>query len=111
MGPDAVQAELGEAVVDFWDVHGIFFLIGAALFPRLTMLFAVSAPFGLLAWIGWAFVPHLTVAILATMYYWDTNPVLCVIAWFFAFGGTGGEGKVVTSTARRRSKPPDVIDV
>jgi hypothetical protein len=60
------------------------------------MLFAVSTPFGILAWIGWLFVPHLTVAILATNFYWDTNPVLCVIAWFVAIGGTAGEGKVAS---------------
>ena len=52
--------------MDFWQVHGWLFLIAAAVFPRLTMLFAVSVPFGLLAWAGWLFVPHLTVAVLAT---------------------------------------------
>ena len=51
-----------EPQMDFWQVHGWLFLVGATLFPRLTMLFAVSMPFGLLAWIGWLFVPHLTVA-------------------------------------------------
>ena len=82
--------------MDFWQVHGWLFLIAVTFFPRLTMLFAVSAPFGILAWIGWLFVPHVTVAVLATAYYWDTNPVLCVIAWFVAFGGTAGEGKVAS---------------
>jgi len=82
--------------MDFWQVHGWLFLICVAIFPRLTMLFAVSVPFGFLAWVGWLFVPHLTVAILATTYYWDTNPVLCVIAWFVALGGTAGEGKVAS---------------
>ena len=82
--------------MDFWQVHGWLFLIAVTFFPRLTMLFAVSAPFGLLAWVGWLFVPHVTVAVLATAYYWDTNPVLCIIAWFVAFGGTAGEGKVAS---------------
>ena len=82
--------------MDFWQVHGWLFLVAVTFFPRLTMLFAVSAPFGLLAWIGWVFVPHVTVAVLATAYYWDTNPVLCIIAWFVAFGGTAGEGKVAS---------------
>lgn len=77
--------------MDFWQVHGIFFLIFATLFPRLTMLFAISVPFGPLAWLGWLLAPHLTVAILATQYYWHTNPILCIIAWFIAFAGTGGE--------------------
>lgn len=55
------------------------------------MLFAVTVPFGFLAWLGWLFAPHLTVAILATQYYWHTNPILCIIA----LAGTGGEYKVV----------------
>ncbi len=81
--------------MDFWQVHGVFFLLFVTFFPRLTMLFAVSVPFGWLAWLGWIFAPHLTVAILATQFYWETNPVLCIIAWFIALAGTGGETKVV----------------
>lgn len=88
--------------MDFWHVHGWLFLVAVAIFPRLTMLFAVSAPFGWLAWIGWLVAPHLTVAILATTYYWNTNPVLCVIAWFIALGGTAGESKAASRAARRR---------
>jgi hypothetical protein len=77
--------------MDFWQVHGITFLICIACFPRITMLLTVSTPFGLLAWLGWLFVPHLLVAILATTMYWHTNPVLCVIAWIVALGGTSAE--------------------
>ncbi|MDP2052990.1 MAG: hypothetical protein Q8L75_05105 [Acidobacteriota bacterium] len=88
--------------MDFWQVHGWLFLICVAIFPRLTMLFAVSAPFGFLAWAGWLFFPHLTVAILATTYYWDNNPVLCVIAWFVALGGTAGEGKVASGRMKKK---------
>jgi hypothetical protein len=89
--------------MDFWQVHGWLFLVCAAIFPRLTMLFAVSVPFGFLAWAGWLFFPHLTVAILATTYYWDTNPVLCVIAWLVALGGTAGEGKVASKRMKKRT--------
>ncbi len=89
-------------MTDFWQVHGIFFLLFITLFPRLTMLLAVWTPFGPLSWLGWLFVPHLTVAILATQYYWDTNPILCVIAWFVAFAGTGTEGKAIHYTSIRR---------
>lgn len=89
--------------MDFWQEHGIFFLIFITLFPRLTMLFAVTVPFGFLAWFGWLFFPHLTVAILATQYYWETNPILCIIAWFVALAGTGGEAKVVSYQAHKRS--------
>lgn len=91
-----------ENAVDFWQVHGIFFLIFITLFPRLTMLFAVHVAFGPLAWLGWLFAPHLTVAILATQYYWNTNPILCIIAWFVAFAGTGGEAKMVKTGYDRR---------
>lgn len=87
--------------MDFWQVHGLLFLFFATFFPRLAMLFAVSVPFGLLAWAGWLFAPHLTVAILATQYYWQTNPVLCIIAWFIALAGTGGETKVVHMISKR----------
>ena len=87
--------------MDFWEVHGIFFLFFITFFPRLTMLLAVNAPFGVLAWLGWLFAPHLTVAILATQYYWDTNPILCIIAWFVAFAGTGGEAKVASLTTQK----------
>ena len=93
-------------VMNFWDAHTFdwLVLIGLAFFPRLTMLVA-SGPFGVLQWIGWVFAPHLLVAILATTQYWDTDPVLCVIAWFFAFAGTGGEGKVVHRGTTRRRGP------
>lgn len=87
--------------MNFWDVHGIFFLIFITFFPRLAMLFAVTIPFGLIAWLGWLFVPHLAVAVLATQYYWHTNPILCVIAWIVALAGTGGEYKVADMTFRR----------
>jgi hypothetical protein len=90
--------------MDFWHVHGWLFLIGATFFPRLTMLFAVSAPFGLLAWLGWLFVPHVTVAVLATVYYWHTNPVLCAVAWFVAIFGTAGEGKIASKGSKRKTR-------
>ena len=84
--------------MDFWQVHGWGFLIAIAMFPRITMLVVGTvSSFGLLGWLGWIFAPHLTMAILATTYYWHTNPILCVIAWLVAFGGTSGETKVATS--------------
>lgn len=91
--------------VDFWLVHGWGFLICIALFPRLTMLIAGTAfkfmsfasPWGILSWVGWVFVPHLVVAILATTYYWNTNPILCVFAWMAALSGTGTEAKAASS--------------
>jgi hypothetical protein len=85
--------------MDFFQAHpstGWLLLFGLALFPRITLLF-VGGPFGVLHWLGWVFAPHLLVAILATTHYWDTNPLLCVVAWFIALAGTGGE----TGAARK----------
>lgn len=90
--------------MDFWQVHGFWFLFFIILFPRLTMLFAVMVPFGWLAWLGWLFTPRLLIAILATTYYWDTNPVLCVFAWLnmvFGGGSTGATAKAASSRCRQ----------
>lgn len=96
------------AQVGFWSAHPhpLLLLFGLGAFPRLTTLF-VGGPFGFLHWIGWLFAPHLLVAVLATARYWDTDPLLCVVAWFFAFAGTGGEGKAtqrVVVVRRRRDR-------
>lgn len=72
--------------MDFWHVHGVVFLISMALFPRLTMLIATTAPFTLFHWLGWLFAPRLTGAILATTFYWQSNTPLCILAWIFALG-------------------------
>jgi hypothetical protein len=92
---------------DFWSSHAhpLLLLFGLAVLPRITLLF-VGGPFGLLHWLGWAIAPHLLVAILATTRYWDTDPVLCVVAWAFAFAGTGGEGHTARRPFRRRVKQP-----
>lgn len=82
--------------MDFFTNHGVLTLICLAIFPRLTLLFASFASGGVLWWLGWIFAPHLLVAILAIPY-WDTNPVLVIIAWIVALGGTSGETKVATS--------------
>jgi ABC-type long-subunit fatty acid transport system fused permease/ATPase subunit len=78
--------------MNFWDHHGILFLLGVTFFPRITTLFFASVSFGFWAILGWIFTPHLLVAIYATTYYWDSNPILCIIAWCMALLGTGGEG-------------------
>jgi hypothetical protein len=65
------------------------------------MLLFSGVSFGLWYIVGWIFAPHLLVAIIATSMYWETNPLLVVIAWAFAFGGTGGEAKVANSQRRR----------
>ena len=91
--------------MNFWDIHGtlwgMIFLLGMAIFPRITMLFGMLTPFGWLAWLGWLIAPHFAVAIFATSMYWHTNPVLCVFAWMFALAGTGGETKTARSATIR----------
>jgi len=85
--------------MDFWAVHGIWFIIFLMIFPRLTMLFTgICGVFsGPLFWIGWVLAPRLTVAILATMVYWETNTILCIITWIWALGGEGAEKRACTS--------------
>ena len=89
--------------MSFWQHHGIFFLFFIFFFPRLTMLvtgicFAWS---GILFWLGWIFLPRLTVAILATTVYWHTNPILCVISWLWAISGEAAEKKGGTVIIKR----------
>lgn len=72
--------------------HYALVLIGLAIFPRITMLF-VGGPFGVLHWLGWFFAPHITVAIIGTLRYWDTDPFLCAVAWVIALVGTGSEAE------------------
>lgn len=88
-----VQGEM-----DFWANHSIWFLIGLALFPRITLLFFAFTPFGWLAWIGWLFAPHLLVAFLS-LPYWNENPILVIGAWCMALLGTGGEAQVASQSS------------
>lgn len=77
--------------VNYFDKRGVFFLFFVTLFPRLTLLFS-SVPFGGIAWwLGWIFCPRFLVAILATVNYFQTNPILVVMSWLVAFGGEGLE--------------------
>ena len=51
-------------------------------------------------WLGWLVAPRILVAILATISYFEANPVLVVIAWLVALGGESSE----KSWVRRRTK-------
>lgn len=81
--------------MDFWSNHSVLFVIAMFFFPRLTMLFATTFGGGFLYWLGWFLAPRLTVAIIATMLYADTNIVMVVLAWFWAMGGEPAEKKIV----------------
>jgi hypothetical protein len=89
---------------NFWDVHGIWFILFMFFFPRLTLLFSSVATGGLLWWLGWIFAPRLLVAILATSAYWETNTVLVVLTWFWALGGEGAEKAGGRRFGRRRRR-------
>ena len=98
--------------ISFWQVHGIFFgiLLGLCLafVPRLTTFFLLLltsfASGGVLWWLGWFFFPHILVAGLATLTYWDTNPVLVILTWVWALIGTSAETKVASSSSSKSVK-------
>ncbi|MDF1752170.1 MAG: hypothetical protein P1U89_05255 [Verrucomicrobiales bacterium] len=89
--------------MNFWDHHSWLFVVAMFFFPRLTMLFATSFGSGFLYWIGWLFAPRLTVAIIATMLYSDTNIILVVLSWFWALGGESAEKRTVITTTNRQN--------
>ncbi len=81
--------------MNFWNEHGIIFIIFMFFFPRFTLFFS-SIPFGgILWWLGFFIAPRLLVAILATTAYWDTNQILVIFTWFWALGGESTEKVVV----------------
>ena len=81
--------------MDFWSNHGVLFILFMFFFPRLTLLFS-SVPFGgLFWWLGFIFAPRLLVAVLATTAYWQTNPILVTLTWFWALSGETFEKRTV----------------
>lgn len=87
---------LGET--NYWDYRGIFFLFFITTFPRLTLLFS-SVPFGgLFWWLGFFFAPRILVAVLATLAYWEQNPVLVTVSWLIALGGETSEKYAISHT-------------
>jgi hypothetical protein len=77
--------------LDFWQVHGLGFVVALFFFPRITLLLSAVSSGGVFWWIGWLFAPRLLVAILASLGYWDTNPFLVILTWLWALGGEGAE--------------------
>jgi len=77
-------------MMDFFAAHTYPYwaLFGWAFFPRITFWLFSAMTGGLGFWIGVLFTPHIMVAYWATHYYWDTNPILCLLAWLNAFGGS-----------------------
>ena len=89
--------------MNFWDVHGLVFLIAMFFFPRLTLFFSSVVSGGVLWWLGFIFAPRLLVAILATTYYWNTNTILVILTWIWAVGGEGTEKTVISRSVRDKS--------
>lgn len=77
--------------ISFWEVHGLFFIFFMFFFPRLTLLFSSVATGGILWWLGWLFAPRLLVAILATINYAQTNPIVVILTWCWALSGETAE--------------------
>ena len=98
----------------YWDHHGFFFLVFITLFPRLTLLFS-SVPFGGFAWwLGFFFAPRILVAILATIHFWNNNPVLVMISWVVALSGETSEKRVITKKYTQKNNviiDKDAIEV
>jgi hypothetical protein len=82
---DVMKTEFG--TINFFQKHGVFFLVFITVFPRLTLLFSSVATGGVLWWLGFIFCPRILVASLATVAYFHTNPILVVISWVVALGG------------------------
>jgi hypothetical protein len=93
--------------MNFWTVHGVAFLVGMVCVPRLTMLVAAVTPFGWLAWLGWVVWPNLLAAVLATTFYWETNPWLCTAAWLVMLSKAGGAGRHATNEHDALNGAPD----
>ena len=88
--------------IDFWQVHGIFFIICLFFFPRLTLLLSDVASGGLLWWLGWLVAPRILVAVLATCNYVNSNPILVILSWCWALSGEGAEKHGIRYMYRRR---------
>lgn len=89
--------------MDFWEMHGIGFLIVMFFFPRLTLLFSSVLSGGILWWLGFIFAPRLLVAILATSAYWNTNTILVIMTWIWALVGESTEKTVISKGTQKKS--------
>lgn len=92
-------------VESYWNNHGIFFLIFITFFPRLTLIFSSVASGGILWWLGFFFAPRILVSFLATLAYWNENPILVLISWMIALGGESSEKYYVTKKTVFRTNP------
>ncbi len=84
--------------MSYWEVHGVLFLAGLLFFPRLTVILFSAVTGGFFFWAGFIFFPRIFIAVLACITYWQTNPVLCVIACLLCLAGESCEKAAAKST-------------
>jgi NADH:ubiquinone oxidoreductase subunit 2 (subunit N) len=92
--------EIDFGTANFWDKRGVFFLFFVTLFPRLTLLFSSVAFGGVLWWLAFFFTPRFLVATLATISYWESNPLLVIFSWLIAISGETGEKHLFNTQVR-----------
>lgn len=90
--------------MDFWTNHGIWFLILCQIFPRLTIVFGTAYPIGADQIIAWVLCPRFLAAYLATINYWDTNPVLVMVSWIMATSAMIGSTISVGTSLNNQNK-------
>ncbi len=98
--------------VSYWERHGFLLLVFLTIFPRLALLLSSIPTGGFFWWLGLIFSPRYLVALLATVNYWETSPILVTFSWFIAVGGETTEKYYIKRQVFVRS-PTDgpVIDV
>jgi hypothetical protein len=99
--------ELGH--IDYFNKHGWIFLVFISLFPRFTLLFSGllihSIEFGgIFWWASFFLAPRILVATLATVSYWNTNPVLVTLSWLIALGGESSEKFYIQRNIKSQAK-------
>ena len=77
---------------NFWTYHSEIYLIFLSFFPRIALLFC-NVSGNVFFWLGWFFLPRITIAILATIFYASTDPILVILSWIIALSGETAEKK------------------
>jgi hypothetical protein len=112
--------------MSYWVAHGyingLLFLLFLTALPRLTLFIGMAIgvgfaswltiPFGvsgvlavpivLVGWIAWLIVPRWLIAIIATLLYWSTNPILVLCAWITAYFALEVKKEMAKQRAARR---------
>ena len=94
--------------LSFWEnwnlLGGLVLCFLCATFPRIAMIVACLAGglgVSLAGVMGWIFIPRISIAIIATVNYFDTNPILCIVAWIILLGGEGAEKRALAKAGSK----------